>query len=96
MSQVKQQLSIKEQLLILVENTLDKQNEKGMSKYNITLDECPSENYNWSEMIIEELIDALQYSVKENNKQRVELDETKAENLRLRQTMDHMYSTVGE
>ncbi|MDX1769928.1 MAG: hypothetical protein R3328_00235 [Planococcaceae bacterium] len=44
MSQVKQKLTIKEQLLIIVENTLDKQNEKGMSKYNITLDECGENN----------------------------------------------------
>lgn len=75
MSQVQQKLTIKEQLLIMVENTLDKQNEKGMSKYNITLDECGENNWNWSEMIIEELIDALQYSIKENNRLRATLQD---------------------
>lgn len=96
MSQVQQKLTIKEQLMILVEQTLDAQNEKGMSKYNITLDECGESEWNWSEMIIEELIDALQYSIKENGKLKNEMNEVREENLRLRQTMDHIYSTVGE
>lgn len=94
MSQVKQNLTIKEQLLIMVEHTLDAQNEKGMSKYNITLDECPAENYNWQNMIVEELIDALQYSIKENNRLYAELKAGKADNLILRATLDNMYSTM--
>lgn len=96
MSQVKQQLSIKEQLLEMFESHLDSQNEKGMKNYGQTLDECDPNSFDWQTMQIEEIVDAYQYAIKENMKLRSEMNEVREENLRLRQTMDHIYSTVGE
>lgn len=96
MSQVQQKLTIKEQLLQTIEEGIDAQNAKGLKNYNQTLDDCPAEDYEWNIMMIEELIDANQYAIKQIIKLEAELKYTKEENLRLRQTMDHIYSTVGE
>ena len=43
----------------------NKQTEKGLSKYGHTLDDCPDEKFDWRLMIIEELIDCIQYQQKE-------------------------------
>ena len=56
--------TIKDEIISL----LDKQNEKGMEKYGQSLDECPLNAYDWNIMIQEELIDALQYALKENKR----------------------------
>lgn len=58
--------TIKDEIIAI----LDKQNAKGLKKYNHTLDECPADKYDWNTMIIEELVDALQYAVKENQRLR--------------------------
>lgn len=96
MSQVKQKLTIKEQLLQSISEGIDEQNAKGLKNYNQTLDECPIEDYEWNIMQIEELIDANQYAIKQIIKLEAELKCMREENLRLRQTMDKMYSTMGE
>jgi hypothetical protein len=44
---------------------LNKQTEKGLSKYGHTLDDCPDEKYDWRLMAMEELIDLAQYQQKE-------------------------------
>ncbi|MGM9923062.1 MAG: hypothetical protein ACI35R_02290 [Bacillus sp. (in: firmicutes)] len=51
----------------VINRVLDRQNQKGMSTYGRTLDDCPDGDYDWNEMAVEELIDALQYLAKENN-----------------------------
>lgn len=57
--------TIKEAVLITIEQHINEQNAKGMKNYGQTLDECPADAYDWQNMIIEELIDALQYQQKE-------------------------------
>lgn len=44
------------------------QHMKGMAKYNQTIDECPHDKYNWSEMATEEIIDCMVYSIKKKDK----------------------------
>ncbi len=57
--------TIKEAVLSTIEQHIEAQNEKGVKNYGQTLDDCPVDDYNWQTMIIEELIDALQYQQKE-------------------------------
>lgn len=94
MSQVKQNITIKEEVLKAVGMTVDLQDDKGLPKYGITLDDVDRNSYNWQTMVNEEIIDALKYSVKENQRLNAELEEAKEENLRLRATMDRIYSTM--
>lgn len=44
---------------------LNKQTDKGLQKYGHTLDDCPDNKFDWRLMVIEELVDALQYQQKE-------------------------------
>ncbi len=94
MSKVKENLTIKEQLLQSISEGIDGQNAKGLKNYNQTLDECPVGDYEWNLMQVEELLDSNQYAVKEIKRLHAELTLAKAEILILRQTMDHMYSTM--
>lgn len=75
--------TIKQAVLSTIEEHIDKQNAKGMANYGQTLDDCPVEDYNWQNMIIEELIDALQYQQKEIGRlqQRTESDSRYIANL---------------
>ena len=57
--------NIKNTIIDIISAELDKQNKKGFAKYKRTLDECDEESYDWSQMIIEELIDCCQYQQKE-------------------------------
>ena len=50
----------------VINQVLDRQNQKGMSTYGRTLDDCPDGDYDWNEMAVEELVDALQYLAKKN------------------------------
>ncbi|UOQ93394.1 hypothetical protein MUO14_23995 [Halobacillus shinanisalinarum] len=45
---------------------LDEQEAKGIETYGQSLEDCPENDYDWNRMTMEELIDALQYQVKEN------------------------------
>ena len=44
---------------------LENQTEKGLNKYGHTLDDCPDNKFDWRLMIIEELVDCIQYQQKE-------------------------------
>jgi len=48
-----------------VNAVLDNQTAKGIQKYGHTLEECPVDKFNWQHMLIEELIDGVQYQQKE-------------------------------
>jgi len=45
---------------------LDQQEKKGIETYGQTLEQCPDDAYNWQNMALEELVDAVQYLTKEN------------------------------
>lgn len=57
--------TIKVAILNDIAKRIDRQTEKGVAKYSHTLDDCPPNKYDWQMMIIEELVDALQYQQKE-------------------------------
>jgi hypothetical protein len=59
-------MTIKEKVLATIEKVYDQQDEKGLEKYGLTLDQAVDDNYNWQAMINEELIDAIKYVIKEN------------------------------
>lgn len=59
---------ISERVVELIKENLMLRNQKGFDTYKETMDDVPFENYDWNVMIIEELLDAMQYSVKENEK----------------------------
>jgi len=40
------------------------QQEKGLKKYGHTIDECPNDKYNWTDMAYEEIADFLIYKQK--------------------------------
>lgn len=61
-------LNIREQVLRQIANQLKDQERKGLAKYGKTLDENNYTDYDWQTMIIEELIDAIQYTTMENNR----------------------------
>lgn len=65
--------TIKELILNTIEEHIDEQNAKGVANYGQTLDDCPVDAYDWQQMVIEEMIDALQYQQKEIKKIRGEL-----------------------
>ena len=67
----------------VINRVLDRQNQKGMSTYGRTLDDCPDGDYDWKEMALEELIDALQYLSKENVILRKKLTDEKNRRIRL-------------
>lgn len=50
----------------IINQTLDKQDAKGMRTYRQTLDDCPDGAYDWNVMALEEALDGWQYQVKEN------------------------------
>src|SRR5690625_2220979 len=66
---------IKHQVLSNIESLIDKQNKKGFKKYGESLEQCGVDDYDWQQMIIEELIDALQYQQKEIKRLKEELNE---------------------
>lgn len=67
---VKSKFTIKDEILIKIGKQIDNQIDKGVAKYGQTLDECPTDSYDWQQMINEELIDALQYANKDIRKLR--------------------------
>ncbi len=60
---------------------LDERDEKGVETYGQTLTECPDDAYNWNVMIMEELLDGIQYAAKENLR-------LQKENKQLRERLD--------
>lgn len=57
---------IASQVMDMLEEQIENQLNKGYSKYHQTLDDCPDEAYDWNSMLIEELLDGIQYLVKQN------------------------------
>jgi hypothetical protein len=45
---------------------LDAQEQKGIATYGHTLEDARPQDWNWDRMALEELIDALQYQIKQN------------------------------
>jgi len=74
-------------LLGIVGTQLDKQNAKGFEKYKETLDDVEYEEYDWNVMVIEELIDGMQYMIKENLRLREKLQENENMNFKMYQEM---------
>lgn len=58
-------MTIKQQILNTVSDLIDNQTDKGIKTYGQSLDDCPYDKHDWQNMIIEELIDALQYQQKQ-------------------------------
>jgi hypothetical protein len=58
-------LSIREELKQKFAEQLDAQCAKGENKYGHALDTCPDNSFDWRDMLIQELIDGLQYQEKE-------------------------------
>jgi len=50
----------------MINDILDQQEKKGIETYGQTLEQCPDDAYNWQNMALEELVDAVQYLTKEN------------------------------
>ncbi|MGG4011439.1 hypothetical protein [Bacillus smithii] len=57
---------IASKVMDMLEEQIENQLNKGYSKYHRTLDDCPDEAYDWDSMLIEELLDGIQYLVKQN------------------------------
>jgi NTP pyrophosphatase (non-canonical NTP hydrolase) len=66
---------ISQQIVRVIADRLEDRNIKGYETYKETLDDVPFDNYDWNMMINEELLDALQYSMKENMKLKQEMKE---------------------
>ena len=75
----------------VINQVLDRQNQKGMSTYGRTLDDCPDGDYDWNEMAVEELVDALQYLAKKNIILRKKIAEEKAGRIRAEHTLNQIY-----
>jgi len=83
--------TIKSKILETVERVIDKQNSKGLKTYGQTLDDCPINDYDWQHMIIEELIDALQYQQKEIDK--IKMNRTGDERMNMLKKKIEMWSS---
>lgn len=57
--------SFKYNILETIGKLIDQQTAKGLEKYDHKLEDCPVNKYDWQHMMMEELIDALQYQQKE-------------------------------
>ena len=75
----------------IINQGLDQQDEKGLINYGQTLDDCPDGDYDWNQMTIEELLDALQYQVKENIILRKKIAEEKAGRIRAEHALNQIY-----
>ena len=73
-----------------INRVLDRQNQKGLSTYGRTLDECPDGEYDWKEMALEELIDALQYLSKENVILRKKLSDEKDQRIHIERLLNKL------
>lgn len=71
---------ITQHVLGLIATKMDEQNYKGLLKYGHTIDEADFDvdgnEYDWNEMALEELLDCVQYLMKENMKLRKQLRES--------------------
>ena len=63
----------------MINEVLDQQDKKGMDTYGQTLADCDDNAYDWQNMALQELADAVQYLSKENLK----LDREKQELIKI-------------
>jgi hypothetical protein len=56
---------IRHELTHLFSSLMEERHQKGLATYGTTLDEAKDLDYDWDQMLIEELLDALQYQQKE-------------------------------
>lgn len=78
---------IAEKIMIMIDKNLNDRIWKGYETYGQTLDDCPDDAYDWNQMIIEELLDGLQYMAKENAILRKKLSAEIKENLNLKRLL---------
>lgn len=74
-------------IMIMIARNLNARISKGFETYGQTLDDCPDDAYDWDQMLIEELLDGLQYMAKENAILRKKLSAEIRENMRLRRLL---------
>lgn len=78
----------------IIAKHLWEQNRKGIQKYGTTIDEASNSEYNWNVMALQEVIDCIQYVVKENMKIKEENLMLSSENKHLRQENKRLLNTV--
>lgn len=81
--------NIANKVLELVKDNLERQVNKGVETYGQTLDDCPDDAYDWNDMLTQELIDGLQYALKENSILR-------KDNRNLRKELIQLRSIIGK
>lgn len=67
-----------------INEILTRQNNKGFETYGHYLEDAADEEFDWENMLIEELIDAIQYSIKENMRLKSLVTKLGIENNKLR------------
>ncbi|MGG3383064.1 hypothetical protein [Heyndrickxia faecalis] len=72
------------QLVDIIRTQIDRRIQAGIKTYGQTLDDCPPDAYDWQQMQIEELLDGLQYALKENIRLRAFAKDLQAENENLK------------
>jgi len=75
-------------IMIMIARNLNDRISKGYETYGQTLDDCPDDAYDWQQMLIEELLDGLQYMAKENAILRKKLSSEIKENLNLKRLLE--------
>ena len=75
-------------IMIMIARNLNDRISKGYETYGQTLDDCPDDVYDWQQMLIEELLDGLQYMAKENAILRKKLSSEIKENLNLKRLLE--------
>ena len=74
----------------LIVEKLVYQNSKGLEKYGENIDEVGDVEYDWQDMAMEELIDGIQYVLKENGKLRRENETLRVDNALLYDQNDRL------
>ena len=77
-------------VLKLIAEKLFYQNRKGLEKYGESIDEVGDGDYDWQDMAMEELIDGIQYVLKENGKLRRENETLRKDNALLYDQNDRL------
>jgi hypothetical protein len=62
---------------------LDQRCDKGLDTYGHELDDCPDDKFDWRDMLIEELLDGLQYQEKEIKRLKKEIETLQVQNTKM-------------
>lgn len=87
-------MNIKEAVLNTTEQHINEQQAKGLAKYGESIDGVSVDAHNWQSMVIEEMIDALQYQQKEISK--LQRDVQTAENFGEMYRLKYIQVVEGE